>query len=102
MRKYYKLIDAIDTPTRINVAKSENGVTRYGHTTLQPGKKYELGDDEVFIRSLKAAKVEKSHSAALIEALESNKIHYDVKTCPSCGGRVKKVSYHIVEVHDGA
>lgn len=98
MSSYYKLIDAIDTLTKINVARKVNGIVRYGHVSLNPGVKYELGDDEVFVNSLRSVTTQKPYSKELISILESYGVPYEEKFCRTCGGKVKKIAYNVVEV----
>lgn len=98
MVSFFKLIKGIDTPTTINVVRKQNGIARYGHVTLVPNEKYELGDDELFINSLKSAKVEKRYTQQLVNQLNLLGIEYEEVFCKSCGGRTKKVSYNVVEV----
>lgn len=98
MSSYYKLIDAIDTPQKINCARRVNGIVKYGHVPLEPGRRYELGDDEVFINSLKSVTTQKPYSKELVSILESYGVPYEEKFCRTCGGKVKKISYNVVEV----
>lgn len=102
MRKgTYRLIDGVDTFQRINVVLTENGKAKYTTTTLYPGKVYELEDDDRFINSLRVAKVKKPYSDALKNTLEASGVPYEVEQCKSCGGRIKKLVYGIVEVNVG-
>lgn len=94
----YKLISVIDTMQQINVAKKVNGKTTFGVLRLYPGVTYELEDDETLLNSLKGAKVEKRYSPLLVEILKENNIAYEEVLCHSCGGRVKKIRYNIIEV----
>lgn len=97
----YKLIDAIDQRTGINVTKKVSGVVHYGHLFLVPGKLYEIedSDDELFVRSLKDKTVTKDVTEALIQRLEKFGVDYDLGQRKCCGGRITKtVTYHIVEV----
>lgn len=66
--------------------------------TLRPGEKYELEEDEVFIASLKRAKVEKKYTPELEQRLKDNNIPYTERVCRPCGGRVKHLTYCVVEV----
>lgn len=95
---YYKLIDAVTTPQRLNVVGNINGARRYVRITLYPGKKYELPEDELLLKSLKDVTVKVKYDKSLEETLKSLKVPYTVKKCPSCGGRVLKIEYHLVEV----
>ena len=98
MSKYFKLIDAIDTITTLNVASQQNGATIYSHVRLKPGEKYELGEDEVFSKSLQDIKVERPYSQQLVEELMSLNVGYTETVCKSCGGRIKKISYSVIEI----
>lgn len=95
----YKLISAIDVPMTLNVATLSNGYTKYGHIRLIPGKIYELPEnDPPLVNSLRKAKLKKNYSVELEEALKKTNTPYEVKMCQSCGGRVKKIEYSVVEI----
>ncbi len=99
----YKLIDAIDQRTGVNVTKRVNGVIHYGHLFLMPGKLYEIEDtdDELFIKSLKDKTVTKDVTNSLIERLDAFGINYQQGQRRCCGGRITKtVTYHIIEVKE--
>lgn len=98
MNGYFKLIDAVKSPTTINVAEKSNGRTRNKHVKLFPGEKYKLPDDEVYIASLKAAKVQRPKTKDLEDALKRSGVPYEEKACKSCGGRVIKLHYCVIEV----
>ena len=40
------------------------------------------------------------YNAELEEALKQNGVPYETEYCKSCGGRIKKISYRVVEVMD--
>ena len=95
----YKLISAIDVPMTLNVATLSNGYTKYGHIRLIPGKIYELPEnDPPLVNSLRKAKLKKNYSIELEQALTDAGVDFEVKMCPSCGGRVKKIEYPVVEI----
>ena len=95
---YYKLIDVIDVPMTLNVARKVNGYTKYGHIRLLPDTKYEIPTEEGLLDSLKEATTKVRWSQELENALKACGAQYSVQMCPSCGGRVKKIEYHVVEV----
>lgn len=85
-----------------NVAKTKiiNGrkITTYSNfIKLAPGKVYET-DDEAMIEFFKAYRREVRYNAELEQALKENNVPYELKYCRSCGGKVKKISYPLVEV----
>lgn len=103
----YRLNKAETVETRINnVAKTRNIngkaiVTYSNFISLIPNKVYET-DDEAMINFFKNYKrvVKGRHTADLEQALKSAEVPYEVEFCRSCGGRVKKISYKLVEVFD--
>lgn len=99
---YYKLIDAITTRQRLNVVGNVNGARRYCKMTLDPGVKYEIPEDELLWQSILGCKARVKYDKALEETLKSTGAKYTVKKCPSCGGRVLKLEYQLVEVCDEA
>lgn len=98
MSRFYKLTDAVDTPTTLNVARKQGGGTKYEHIKLVPGMKYELEDDPVFVNSLCSAKLQKPYSQELINKLEAFAIPYEKKYCKVCGDKMKKISFAVVEM----
>ena len=101
---YCKLIDAIKTPQTLNLAETKiaNGkpMAVYKPRRFLPGKLYEILDDSLLLKSLKNCTRKAAYSAELEKELKACGVSYEVKMCKSCGGRVKKIEYHIVEVHD--
>ena len=101
----YKLNDAEQVQTTINniaVTKKINGreiVTYSNYMRLVPGKVYET-DDNAMIEFFKSYKRKVRHTAGIEEALKSANVPYEIEWCRSCGGRVKKISYRVVEVFD--
>ena len=85
-----------------NVAKTKhiNGrdvVTYSNYMNLVPGVIYKT-DDEAMLNFFRNYKRKVRYNAELERALRENKVPYDVEYCRSCGGKVKKISYKVVEV----
>lgn len=101
----YRLNKAEKIETQINnvaVTKNINGrdiVTWSNYMRLVPGKVYET-DDKAMIEFFKSYTRKVRHTAGIEEALKSAKVPYEIEYCRSCGGRVKKISYKVVEVFD--
>lgn len=99
----YKLNDAEKVQVTINnVAKTKemNGkpiVTYSNYIRLAPGVIYET-DDEAMLNFFKTYKRKVRYNAELEKALKENNVPYDIEFCRSCGGKVKKISYKVVEV----
>lgn len=100
--KIFRLIPCIKTRTRVPVwvtKKFQNGTTQIPSSVfLDPNTDYDLPDDPVLVESLKKATSIKPYSDELKDSLEECGAKYKVNMCPSCGGRVKKIEFHLVEV----
>ena len=95
---YFKLVDGIRSPQSIDVVRSEHGYKKFGWIRVLPDERYPLGDDEAFIQSLENASVEKLYSDKLVTELENNGIQFEVFNGGCCGGKIKKVSYKIIDI----
>ena len=99
----YKLNDAENVQVTINnVAKTKlvNGkaiVTYSNYIRLVPGKVYET-DDEAMIDFFRAYRRKVRYTTQLESVLRMNDVPYEIEYCRSCGGKVKKISYQVVEV----
>ena len=101
----YKLNDAEKVQTTINnvaVTKRVNGkdiVNYSNYIRLVPGKVYET-EDQAMISFFKSYRRKVRHTAGIEEALKSAGVPYEIEYCRSCGGRVKKIKYQVVEVFE--
>lgn len=101
----YRLNEAETVPvTLYNVAKTKNVngrdiVTYSNYLRLSPGVEYET-DDEAMLNWFKAYRRKVRYNSALELVLKNNNVPYETEMCRSCGGRVKKISYQVVEVYD--
>lgn len=99
----YKLNKAENVQVTINnVAKTKiiNGkaiVTYSNYIRLVPNKVYET-DDEAMLNFFRSYKRKVRYNAQLENVLRSNGVPYEIEYCRSCGGKVKKISYRVVEV----
>lgn len=99
----YRLNKAEDVQVTINnVAKTKiiNGkpiVTYSNYIRLAPNKVYET-DDEAMLNFFRTYKRKVRYNAHLEEVLKANDVPYEIEYCRSCGGKVKKISYAVVEV----
>lgn len=99
----YRLNKAEKVQVTINnvaVTKEINGkkvVTYSNYIRLAPGKIYKT-DDEAMLNFFRAYKRKVRYNAELEKALKENNVPYELEMCRSCGGKVKKISYHMVEV----
>lgn len=98
---YYKLVDAVDQPTSLSIVKRDGSSVKYCTIRLEPGKKYEIPEKDILDQLLKARK-QIPYSARAEETLRSMGVAYEKKVCKSCGGKVLKLEYNVVEVIDDA
>lgn len=97
---HYKLIDAISVPiTLYHLAAKPRAVITYdNHMRLDPGKVYVMPEDEVLAKSIANYTTEHRYTAELEQLLKDCNAEYEVRLCKSCGGKVRKIKYKIVEV----
>lgn len=99
----YRLNNAEGTQVTINnVAKTKlvNGkpiVTYSNYIRLTPNEVYET-DDEAMLNFFRNYRRKVRYNAQLENVLKHNNVPYEIEYCRSCGGRVKKISYQVVEV----
>ena len=99
----YKLNNAEKVQVTINnvaVTKVINGkpiVTYSNYIRLTPNKVYTT-DDEAMLNFFKAYKRKVRYNADLEANLKANGVPYEIEWCKVCSGKVKKISYQVVEV----
>lgn len=98
---YYKLVDAVDVPTKLSLTRRKGSAIVYSSITLYPGKQYELPEKDILDQLLRAKK-KINYSSAAEAKLQSLGIKYEKKLCKACGGKVLKLEYNVVEVVDDA
>ena len=101
----YRLNEAEDVQVTINnVAKTKNIngkaiVTYNNYIRLAPDKVYET-DDEALLDFFRAYKQKVKYNKHTEEVLKANGVPYIIEYCRSCGGKIKKIAYQLVEVMD--
>lgn len=101
----YRLNSAERIPvTLYNVAKTRrmndrDVVTYANYIKLIPGEEYE-SDDEAMLNWFREYTRKVRHSKSVEDALSENGVPYEIELCRSCGGRIRKIVYHPVEVYD--
>lgn len=99
LNKAEKVIVTINNVAKTKIINGRSIVTYSNYIRLAPGKTYET-DDEAMLNFFKSYKRKVRYNAQTEEALKENGVPYEIEYCRSCGGRVKKISYQIVEVFD--
>lgn len=101
----YRLNEAETVPVTLNnVARTKviNGkriITYSNYIRLAPGKEYET-DDEAMLNWFRAYRRKVKYTTALENTLKAYGVPYETEMCRSCGGRIKKISYQVVEVYE--
>lgn len=101
----YRLNKAEKRPVTIyNVAKTrvmggKSIVTTSNYVKLIPEEEYET-DDAAMYKWLAEYVRTVRHNPELERELKANGVPYEIEACRSCGGRIKKIKYHQVEVYD--
>lgn len=99
----YRLNSAEKVQVTINnVAKTKiiNGkpiVTYSNYIRLVPGTVYKT-DDEAMLNFFRTYRRKVRYNSELEQALKNNNVPYETEYCKSCGGKIKKISYQLVEV----
>lgn len=87
----------INNVAKTKIINGKNIVTYSNYIRLVPGVVYET-DDEAMLNFFANYKRKVRYTTELERALRENKVPYDVEYCKSCGGKIKKISYRVVEV----
>lgn len=74
-------------------------VTERNKMKLVPNVEY-VTDDKATIEFLRSQKAKLRYNEQTIRALESAGVPYEIEYCRSCGGKVKKISYSLIEVYE--
>lgn len=99
----YRLNKAEIVPIRLyNVAatKNVNGrniVTYTNSIKLAPNEVYET-EDEAMIQWFRDYRRKVRYSKQLENTLKEADVPYVIELCRSCGGKIQKISYQVVEV----
>jgi len=95
----YRLISAIEVPVTLYMFPQTVGtkVTYNHYMRLEPNKVYET-NDEAQINYLTNKKERIKYRAEFEQALKDCNAEYEVIYCKSCGGKVRKIEYKVIEV----
>lgn len=81
--------------------RNERGQNVWRLTGFIPGEWYQV-DDVGLLNILKGkAKVKKAYSQDLENTLKGKGVPYEVVKCKTCGGRVTKIEYSVLEIEEG-
>ena len=97
LNKAEKVQVTINNVARTKVINGKAIVTYSNYIRLAPDKVYKT-DDEAMLNFFRNYKRKVKYNANLETALKANDVPYEIEYCRSCGGKVKKISYAVVEV----
>lgn len=97
LNKAEKVVVTINNVAKTKVINGKSIVTYSNYIRLVPNEVYAT-DDEAMLKYLADYKRKVRYNAELERALKDNGVPYDIEFCKSCGGKVKKISYRVVEV----
>lgn len=99
--KYCKLIEPVKVPMNISVFRSiDDQRGKYEQIRLEPGKVYEVPEDQRYLHSLAIAKKKQKYNEQLEALLKEHGVKYEIVYCKVCGGKRKDIEYPIVEVFE--
>lgn len=84
---------------RTKAVNDKDIVTYNNYLRLAPGEEYE-SDDTAMLNWLKSYTRKVKYTRDLEALLQTNGVPFETEMCKSCGGRVKKIKYQLVEVYD--
>lgn len=94
----FKLIDIIDVKKKIKVSRLINGKEVMGFETINP-KEVKPIVDEIHLESLLRHTDRVSFDKRVEKMFIENGIKYELVRCSSCGGRVKAIKFHDIEIN---
>ena len=99
LNKAEKVSVTINNVAKTKIINGRSVVTYSNYIRLAPDTVYKT-DDEARLNFFRNYKRKVRYTAEIERALKQNNVPYETEMCRSCGGKVKKISYRVVEVLD--
>lgn len=99
LNKAEKVSVTINNVAKTKVINGKSIVTYSNYIRLAPNTVYKT-DDDAMLNFFRNYKRKVRYTADIERALKQNNVPYEIEFCRSCGGKVKKISYRVVEVLD--
>ena len=99
LNKAEKVSVTINNVAKTKIINGKSIVTYSNYIRLAPNTVYKT-DDDAMLNFFRNYKRKVRYTAEIERALKENKVPYEIEFCRSCGGKVKKISYRVVEVLD--
>ena len=99
LNKAEKVSVTINNVAKTKVINGKSIVTYSNYIRLAPNTVYKT-DDDAMLNFFRNYKRKVRYTADIERALKQNNVPYEIEFCRSCGGKIKKISYRVVEVLD--
>ena len=99
LNKAEKVSVTINNVAKTKIINGKSIVTYSNYIRLAPNTVYKT-DDEAMLNFFRQYTQKVRYTAEIERALKENNVPYDIEYCRSCGGKIKKISYHPIEVLD--
>lgn len=99
LNKAEKVAVTINQVAKTKTVGQKEIVTYSNYIRLAPGKVYET-DDKAMLDFFRAYKRKVKYTEEIERALKENNVPYEIEMCRSCGGRIRKIKYQVVEVEE--
>ena len=99
LNKAEKVSVTINNVAKTKIYNGKSIVTYSNYIRLAPNTVYKT-DDEAMLNFFRNYKRKVRYNAETERALKDNDVPYEIEMCRSCGGKIKKISYRVVEVLD--
>ena len=97
LNKAEKVSVTINNVAKTKVINGKSIVTYSNYIRLAPNTVYKT-DDDAMLNFFRNYKRKVRYTADIERALKQNNVPYEIEFCRSCGGKIKKISYRVVEV----
>ena len=97
LNKAEKVSVTINNVAKTKVINAKSIVTYSNYIRLAPNTVYKT-DDDAMLNFFRNYKRKVRYTADIERALKQNNVPYEIEFCRSCGGKIKKISYRVVEV----
>ena len=99
LNKAEKVSVTINNVAKTKIYNGKSIVTYSNYIRLAPNTVYKT-DDEAMLNFFRNYRRKVRYTAEIERALKDNNVPYEIEFCRSCGGKIKKISYRLVEVLD--
>lgn len=99
LNKAEKVVVTVNNVAKTKKVGQRDVVTYSNYVKFVPGKEYKT-DDKAMLDFFRNYKRKVRYNAEIERALKENDVPYEIEMCRSCGGKIKKIKYQVVEVEE--